>query len=334
MKSLLRFLVNISICTLAIFALISVAMICFVFWTASMPGTAVPSSQHATNLPLVTSLKQHVSALSVVRNVTEVAALDRAAEYIETTLTAMGYQVQSQWFETRGVRVRNLAVVIPAASRSPVVVVGAHYDSAHDTPGADDNASGVAGLLEIARAMRSIQQASRRHELHLVFFVNEEPPFFRTQQMGSYRYAEALSRNNRAVEAMFSLEMLGYFCDEPGCQHYPFPMSIAFPDKGNFIAFVGNLDSRALTRRVVKSFRTHAAIASEGVSAPAFIPGIDFSDQLWFWHFGFPAVMVTDTSFMRYAHYHKPTDTPEKLDYTRMGMVVEALGHVIHEMYM
>jgi hypothetical protein len=128
---------------------------------------------------------------------------------------------------------------------------------------------------------------------------------------------------------MLSLEMLGHYCSTPGCQKYPGPSSIAFPDRGEFIAFVGNLTSRPLVREITGTFRANAGIASEGIAAPAWIPGVDFSDQQWFWHFGWPAVMVTDTSFMRNPHYHMETDTPETLDYARMAAVVEGLLPVI-----
>ena len=301
-----------------------------------MPGNPTPSLNTLSDKSLVDRLESHVKALAFERNVRHAQALDRAAAYIEDELKRYGYEVTSQWFDTEGVRVRNLVAVVPAkpgSADTALVVVGAHYDSAQGTPGADDNASGVAGLLEIARAMKA-GNTPHDKEIRLVFFTNEEPPYFRTHFMGSYRYADMLVRERRPVAAMLSLEMLGYFCDEPGCQRYPFPLSLAFPDRGNFIGFVGNIASRELTRKVVESFRGHASIASEGISAPAFIPGVDFSDQQWFWSFGYPAAMVTDTSFMRYPHYHRSTDTPEKLDYRRMSQVVEALTKTIADLAM
>ena len=333
MSFLVRDLIMSGLRILAMLAMVGIAVLCFVFWAASMPGNGTPQATRTENKALARALEVHVRSIAGERNTTQAAALDRAAAYIENDLKKMGFRIDSQWLEAGGIRVRNLFVIVPAAMPDAgVVVVGAHYDSAYGTIGADDNASGVAGLLEIARSISGRKDDPLKRELHLVFFTNEEPPYFGTQQMGSYRYAESLSRNKRKVEAMLSLEMLGYYCDVPGCQKYPLPLSVAFPDKGNFIAFVGNLDSRELTRRVVGSFRQHAAIPSEGVTAPTFIQGVDYSDQLWFWRFGYPAVMVTDTSFMRYSHYHKATDTPEKLDYVRLSLVVDALVPSILEL--
>jgi hypothetical protein len=315
----------------AVVAMIGIGA-CAVNWVAGMPGSPVPVSQGKPDEMLKANLIGHVNSLAFERNTLRADALDRAAAYIETALRSQGYQVESQWFETAGVRVRNLEVVLRGRDdAAPVVVIGAHYDSARGTPGADDNASGVAGLLELARMLRA-GVPDRSKEIRLVFFTNEEPPYFRTQHMGSYRYAERLNAKKRKVEAMLSLEMLGYYCDVPGCQKYPFPHAGLYPDRGNFIGFVGNLASRPLTQRVVGSFREHAAISSEGISAPALVPGVDFSDHLWFWSFGYPAVMVTDTSFMRYAHYHEASDTPEKLDYARMALVVAALELVIRDL--
>ena len=328
------FLKHVSLSILGFLLILIALIVLAVIWMSAMPGNATPSLNTLSDKSLVERLESHVKALAFERNVRHVQALDRAAAYIEDELKSYGYEVTSQWFDTEGVRVRNLVAVVPAkpgSADTSLVVVGAHYDSARGTPGADDNASGVAGLLEIARAMKA-GNAPHDKEIRLVFFTNEEPPYFRTHFMGSYRYADMLVRERRPVAAMLSLEMLGYFCDEPGCQRYPFPLSLAFPDRGNFIGFVGNIASRELTRKIVKSFRSHASIASEGISAPAFIPGVDFSDQQWFWAFGFPAVMVTDTSFMRYAHYHRSTDTPEKLDYRRMSQVVEALKRTIADL--
>ncbi len=330
--NLAPFLKNLTLSILAMLLILTLLVVTAVMWMSAMPGTPTPAQNNLSDKALAERLESHVKALAYERNVRHADTLDRAAAYIENELKRYGYEVTSQWFDTAGVRVRNLVATVPAElTDAPLVVVGAHYDSAPGTPGADDNASGVAGLLEIARELKS-SNALRSKEIRLVFFSNEEPPYFRTQFMGSYRYADMLVRERRAVEAMLSLEMLGYYCDEPGCQRYPFPLSLAFPDRGNFIGFVGNIASRNLTRRVVERFRRHASIASEGVSAPAFIPGIDYSDQQWFWAFGYPAVMVTDTSFMRYSHYHRPTDTPEKLDYRRMSQAVEALAKTIADL--
>ena len=330
--SLARASLRIAIASVLYLVALFLLSLVLVYWMSSMPGKAVPDRAIVPDTMLSQALEAHVKELAGERNTVHAASLDRAARYIERQLAAMGYEVQSQWFETAGIRVRNLYVIVPAREETAgIIVVGAHYDSSHVTPGADDNASGTASLLEIARAMKRLPADSPQpgKALHLVFFTNEEPPYFRTQEMGSYRYAESLKRRSISVAAMLSLEMLGFYCDAPGCQRYPFPLSIAFPDRGNFIGFVGNLDSREVTRQITGLFRSHATIPSEGVAVPAFIQGVDYSDQLWFWSFGYPAVMVTDTSFMRNPHYHKPSDTPETLDYVRMGAVVKGLSSTI-----
>lgn len=333
MQSITRAVIRVVIATVLSLAILFLVALGPIFWMSSMPGDANPQRVAGQHPTLSQGLEAHVRELAGERNTIHAGRLDRAAMYIDSQLQAMGYEVQSQWYETAGTRVRNIFVVIPAAdATSGIIVAGAHYDSSHHTIGADDNASGVAALLEIARAMKGPKSVPPRKSLHLVFFTNEEPPYFRTKEMGSYRYAESLARRAVMVEAMLSLEMLGFYCDTPGCQHYPFPLSIAFPNRGNFVGFVGNLDSRDLTRRVVGRFRSHATIPSEGVTAPAFIQGVDYSDQLWFWALGYPAVMVTDTSFMRNPHYHKPTDTPNTLDYVRMAAVVSGLSSTIADL--
>lgn len=302
-------------------------------WMAYMPGDPVPQRVEAPDPAIQSNLTRHVAALAFERHTRQPERLDEAAAYVERALHSLGYAVRSQWFEAHGVRVRNLDVSIAGRdAQSPLIVIGAHYDSARGTPGADDNASGVAALLELARLFSQSHDGIDK-EIRLVFFTNEEPPHFRSYQMGSFVYAEALAAQQRDIDAMLSLEMLGYYCDAPDCQRYPFPHAGVFPDRGNFIGFVGNLESRSLVQRVIGTFRAHASIPSEGISAPpSMVTGIDFSDQLWFWHYGYPAVMVTDTSFMRYAHYHDGSDTPDRLDYARMAHVVAGLEHVVREL--
>jgi Zn-dependent M28 family amino/carboxypeptidase len=253
--------------------------------------------------------------------------LERAAEYIEGQLGEMGYETADQWYEVEGVKVRNIEVAIEGSEN--VVVVGAHYDSAPGTPGADDNASGVAVLLELARMMKGKQTG---RTVRFVAFVNEEPPWFQTQDMGSVRYAQMCKERGDRVRAMLSLEMLGYYSQEEGSQHYPPPFSSFYPEVGNFVAFVGNTGSGSLVRRCVKVFRTSVKFPSEGAAAPASIPGVGFSDHWSFWQQGWKAVMVTDTAFNRYEHYHEGTDTVEKVDEERMALVTVGLVGVVEDL--
>jgi Zn-dependent M28 family amino/carboxypeptidase len=203
------------------------------------------------------------------------------------------------------------------------LVIGAHYDTVPGSPGADDNASGVAVLIELAR----MQLPAR-----FVAFTNEEMPYFQSGEMGSHAWATRAKANGEKVKAMISLEMLGYYREERGSQQYPPPLSWFYPDRADFIAFVGDLGARSLVRPAIGAFRASTRFPSEGVAAPAAIPGVTWSDHWSFREQGFPAIMVTDTAFYRYPHYHLPSDTPEKLDYLRMARVTLGLAAVVKEL--
>lgn len=207
-----------------------------------------------------------------------------------------------------------------------LIVVGAHYDSVSGTVGANDNASGVAATLELARLLK---ESKPRRTIRFAFFVNEEPPYFQTSQMGSLVYARQLRHEGVPVAAMLSLETIGYYSDEPASQKYPLLFSWFYPNRGNFIGFVGNTESRALVRRAVRKFRESVPFPSEGVSAPATLPGIGWSDHWSFWQQGYPAIMITDTAPFRYPYYHTSSDTADKIDYGRMARVVEGLQNVV-----
>jgi Zn-dependent M28 family amino/carboxypeptidase len=277
-----------------------------------MPGTSYQGALDFTpeETELAARLRAHVEALAAEqRNVD----LERPARYIEAQLTGS----RSQEFQSGGRRVRNIETGAGA------VVVGAHYDTVPGSPGADDNASGVAVLLELARMGLPAR---------FVAFANEEMPYFQSHEMGSHAWAARARRAGEKISAMLSLEMLGYYRNVPRSQAYPPPLGWFYPDRANFIAFVGDMGSRTLVRRAIASFRTHARFPSEGVAAPAGIPGVTWSDHWSFRRHGYPAIMVTDTAFYRYAHYHLPSDTPEKLDYMRMARVTLGLAAVIKEL--
>jgi Zn-dependent M28 family amino/carboxypeptidase len=205
-------------------------------------------------------------------------------------------------------------------------LVGAHYDTAVFTPGADDNASGVAVLLELARLFQSVSSA---RTVRFAFFSTEEPPFFRTDDMGSRRYVERLKTRAETVSAMLCLEMVGYFSDEKSSQKYPPLLRFFYPSEGNFAAVVGDFGSRQLVRRVAREIRASCRVPVESASLPRPVPGVDFSDHLNFWREGIPAVMVTDTAFYRNPHYHGPTDTPDKLDYILMSELTKGLASAV-----
>jgi hypothetical protein len=260
------------------------------------------------------------------RNEFHYAELRAAADHIEHSFADAGLSPHRDGYEMRGRTYDNIATEI-RGDAPQVVLIGAHYDSVLGAPGANDNGSGVAAVLALARRF------ARKHlprTLRFVAFVNEEPPYFQTRQMGSFVYAQRCKSRGDEVSAMVSLETIGYFSDAPHSQSYPLPGVNAFyPSSGNFIGFVGNVQSRALLRRVIALFREHAKIPSEGAAFPAIVPGVSWSDQWSFWQHGYPGIMVTDTAPFRYPHYHAPSDTPDKLDYDRFALVVTGMEKVI-----
>src|SRR5215212_6509600 len=315
--------------------LLIVAPVVGVLWM-----TAVPGRSHAGPLPplkpeqveLAARLRNHVQAIaSRPHNIGHPQELERAALHIESALAGMGYQVHRQPFRADGQEVRNIEVVIePAAAvaNAKTLVVGAHYDSYFHAPGANDNGTGVAGVLELARLLSDLRGRSALR-IRLVLFVNEEPPYFKTEYMGSLVYARRLKESGEAVLGMFALETLGFYSDVEHSQRYPPPLGMLYPTTGNFVAFVGLISSRSLVRETVALFRASAAFPSVGGTAPGFIPGIDWSDHWSFEQVGIPALMITDTAPFRYPHYHTAADSPDKVDYDRLARVVSGLERVI-----
>ncbi|MBI1943142.1 MAG: M20/M25/M40 family metallo-hydrolase [Betaproteobacteria bacterium] len=278
---------------------------------------------------LAAALRRHVEAVaSREHNMFRPAALEAAARYLENTLSGLGFSVLEQRFPTSMGEVRNIEVEVPGSGRE-IVVVGAHYDSVAGSPGGNDNGSGVAATLELARRLRDATPAKT---LRFVFFVNEEPPFFQGMDMGSRRYALRARERNERIAAMFCLETIGWYSEQPGSQRFPFPLGFFYPSTGNFLAFVSNLRSRALLHESIAAFRRGAGIPSEGVAAPALIPGVDWSDHASFWEQGYPALMLTDTAPYRYPHYHTAADTPDKVDYGRLARVVTGIEGMLRDL--
>lgn len=278
-------------------------------------------------------LADHVRTLAQdigPRNIWTVSSMATTVDYLKAELSSMGYEVQEQEVPSDREVVYNLEVEIPGRDlAAEIVVVGAHYDTVFNCPGANDNGTGVAALLELARLLADSRP---RRTIRLVAFANEEPPFFLNKSMGSRVYAMAARARQEDVTAMLALETMGFYSDEPGSQHYPFPLGSFYPDQANFIAFVGNISSRPLVRRAINAFRQHGHFPSEGLAAPFFVTGVGWSDHWSFWKEGYPAIMVTDTAFYRYDAYHTPQDTPEKLDYERLARVVSGLVPTILEL--
>lgn len=307
-------------------------------YLTSMPGHSYSGPFKATTpqeLEIRERLSKHVWMLAGnigERNIWRYPALSAAAGYIENALRGHGYEVASQVYQSseRALEVKNLEAGIRGATLpQEIVIIGAHYDSVFGSPGANDNGSGVAALIELARLLKG-QELSRT--VRFVAFVNEEPPFFQTGDMGSVHYARRSKERGERIVAMLSLETIGYYSDSAASQGYPFPLNFFYPSTGNFIGFVGNIGSRRLVRQAVESFRAGTDFPSEGGAVPGWIPGVDWSDHWSFWREGYPALMVTDTALFRYPYYHSAQDTPDKINYDHMARVVSGLAQVITDL--
>lgn len=324
-----------------VYLLVTVLSVSAVFALAGWYALALPGRSHIGPLPPATNeerdlalrLEAHVRAIaSEPHNLQHYEALERAARYIERTLDEFGYRIERQVFTVFDLAVRNIEVTREArleSSSASTLVVGAHYDSYDIAPGANDNATGVAAILELARLLKGWQP--ERTRVRFVLFVNEEPPYYRTPDMGSLHYAGLLSERGETVRGMICLETLGAFSERPGSQSYPPPFGLVFPSTADFVAIVGLTGSRRFLHEVVASFRRHTAFPSIGGVAPDLVPGIGWSDHWAFGQYGYPGVMVTDTALYRYPHYHQPTDTPEKVDYTRLSRITKGLEHMLRE---
>jgi Zn-dependent M28 family amino/carboxypeptidase len=305
--------------------------------TNQMPGKSFVGPLPAMapeETELAAGLRRHVEKLAVEigeRNVQTYDELLQTSDYIATTLEKFGYTVTRLPYEAAGKQVTNLAAELPGSGpkADEILVVGAHYDTVRDCPGANDNGTGVAAVLDMARLMA---QDKPNRTVRFVLFVNEEPPFFQTEQMGSLVYARKCKADGDRIVGMISMETIGFYSDARGSQKYPVPFNLVFPDTGNYIAFVTDNGSRDFVMKTVGAFRRLTSFPSEGVAAPASVQGVGWSDHWSFRQVGYPALMVTDTAPFRYAHYHETTDTPDKIDFDRTARVVMGVTRVLREM--
>jgi hypothetical protein len=278
------------------------------------------------------SLRRWVQRLSVniaARPGSDMTKSRITAKWIESELSEdnMGYRPEVRIFEVDGLQYRNVEAQLPGTTRpGEIVVVGAHYDSVADCPGANDNGTGVAAMLAIAQAFTGTENV---RTLRFVAFANEEPPFFRTDAMGSLVYAMGCRQRGEEIVGMISLESLGYYTDEENSQKFPPGLRKFYPDTGNFVGIVGDENSKALVELFYRSFRSVSDFPVQKAALPPELPGIGWSDHWSFWQCGYPALMVTDTATYRYPHYHKPTDTPDKVDFTRYTLVVKGLAGAV-----
>ena len=295
------------------------------------PSTAMPDPS------LATRLRAHVVTIAAAeRNTATPERLEEAARYIENFLKTEHYQVRRQANRAGGQTVRNIEVsvanVAPGARPARIFIVGAHYDSVPGSPGANDNASGTAAVLELARLLRDMRP-SQGTEVRFVFLVNEEPPSHlankRGEEMGSMQHARQLHKEGQNVEGALILETVGWYSQARNSQKLPPGLEGRYPDTGNFIAFVGTLESARLVQDALSAFRNVSDFPAHGLAAPAYVQGVTLSDHSSYNRFGYPAIMITDTAFMRYPYYHTADDTPDKLDYGGVARVVTGLARTI-----
>jgi len=307
------------------------------FLMLRMPGKSYSTQQlpplQEKEIVLQQLLQQDVQMLASTigsRNIDRLENLNRAKTFLETSLTQSGYEVNQQEYRANNKTFYNLEVErLGTEKPEEIIAIGGHYDTAFSSPGANDNGTGAAATLELARIFA---QKSTKRTIRFVEFTNEEPPFFWTKNMGSLIYAKQAHQRKEKIVAMLSLETMGYFSDLENSQKYPFPLDLFYPDRGNFISFVGNVGSRKLVRKAIKAFRDRAQFPSEGAALPGWIPGVGWSDQWSFWQQGYEGIMVTDTAPYRYPYYHTERDTLDKIDFDKLARVTAGLARVISDL--
>lgn len=292
------------------------------------------ADQQDSSKSLSNELSSHVNHLAVSigeRNLKHHQNLCEAANYLKKQLANPGFAVTEQKFKVRGLDCFNIIAELKG-NRHPgeILIVAAHYDSVDGSPGANDNGSGVAALLALAKRF---SKKKPERTLRFVGFTNEEPPYFQNpDEMGSSVYARACKAADENIVGVISLETMGYYSEKENSQKYPPPLNVMYPSTGNFIGFVANLESQPLLKQVVNSFREHSKFPSEFACLPSQMEGVGWSDHWSFWQEGYAGIMVTDTAPFRYPHYHLATDTPDKLYYKSLEKVVEGLEQVITDL--
>lgn len=279
----------------------------------------------ATNIADTTLIKSHLKAITKTKNFRthkNVDQLNQTADYIKNIFSQYSENVSFQEYTVNGQVYKNVICSFGTEHKKRIIV-GAHYDVCGDQEGADDNASGVVGLLELSRLLKG---QKLNYRIDLVAYTLEEPPHFRTENMGSYIHAKSLADNKADVYGMISLEMIGFFKDGKKTQSYPIGLlSLFYGNKGNYITLVKKFGAGKFTRKFCREFKSTKAIRTKKFAGPPALPGIDFSDHLNYWKFGYSALMITDTAFYRNKNYHEETDTMETLDIPRMAKVIDGV---------
>ena len=292
-------------------------IIIFIFFTTQICNASLFSD--------TTIIKSHLIALTkadTARSHDNISQLNKTADYIKSVFKLYSDSISVQEYIVDGSIYKNVICSF-GTEHARRIIVGAHYDACGHQQGADDNASGVSGLLELARMLKG---QKLNHRIDLVAYTLEEPPYFRTQYMGSYIHAKSLADSNIIVYGMISIEMIGYFKDEKHSQSYPVGcLSWIYGNKGNYITLVKKFGAGKFARQFSKKYKSSHIIKTKKFTGPASLAGIDFSDHLNYWKFGYSALMITDTSFYRNKNYHETTDTLETLDIKRMGKVIDGV---------
>jgi len=327
---------------LAIAAMFSLILLIFGVWWFMMPPTITQDENNNFNnnyIEMREQIKEDVQYLAGSigeRNMHTSGTMDSAKSYISQRFKSIGYDVEDhQYTLQRGIysgrTASNLIAEIPGSTRaSEIIIIGAHYDTVPNSPGANDNASGVAVLLATAEQLKEL---SPERTVRFVAFANEEPPFFQTSDMGSFAYAKRSSERGESITGMIALDGLGYFDDSDGSQSYPLPgLGFAYSKSASFIALVTRLGDYSLLREVSASFKESGAIATESASLPGFLPGVNWSDHWAFWQHDYPGLLITDTLPFRDPHYHSPEDKPDRLNYENMARITSALTLTIQNL--
>lgn len=279
-----------------------------------------------------TIIKAHLTVITKTgqyRTYKNIDQLNKTADYIKTIFNQYADSVHIQEYSANGQVYKNVICSFGTENKKRIVV-GAHYDVCDNQEGADDNASGVVGLLELCRLLKG---QKLKHRIDLVAYSLEEPPYFRSAFMGSYIHAKSLADVNVNVYGMISLEMIGYFKDEKRSQSYPVKLlSLFYGNRGNYITLVKKFGAGQFARKFCRKYKSTKAIRTKKFAGPPALSGIDFSDHLNYWKFGFSALMVTDTSFFRNKNYHQPGDTMETLDVARMAKVIDGVFNALNDL--
>jgi hypothetical protein len=283
----------------------------------------------ATTISDTTIIKAHLTAITKTgkfRTYNNIDQLNKTADYIKAIFKQYTDDVFTQEYSVNGQVYKNVVCSFGIENKKQIIV-GAHYDVCNNQEGADDNASGIVGLLELSRLLKG---QKLNHRIDLVAYSLEEPPYFRTEYMGSYIHAKSLADNKTEVYGMISLEMIGYFKDERKSQTYPVGLlSLFYGNTGNYITLVKKFGAGPFTRKFCKKYKATKVIRTKKFTGPSALAGIDFSDHLNYWKFGFSALMITDTSFYRNKNYHESSDTMETLDINRMAKVIDGVFNTL-----